>query len=385
MRYKLDLNRIEAPKSSLALFSHETPLDSKQTVSRKTRPDLELPEIKYKKVSQIFSSTDQQTTNLNMDGSMSLFSLQESTERDYLNSLFKISDFKIDFEKYEMGAEKSHELKRKVLSIKGKYKITDPKFLNLFEKRPIIFMEDGTDLNGFQSKFRSKNAVNVYPDQVKVDINPYIIKYDYDIAAALSSSKAKNKFDCGGKNRKRFTFIAYKELLVELSKLLNGGRKQFHSMFAFSDESLLPSLDSIPKNCKIILLSEEPLPKDLDEEQYEDWLKENKEDGPKSFLTSVPEKKPTFIGLKNNIYDFKSKEDKIACQKGQIEEAILLRKRKFLQVSHKNWRDSTKGTIEDKNHTMDAYLHVAPSDMPQLHYGSVNRDKKNPLKQRSSL
>ena len=164
MRYKLDLNRIEAPKSSLALFSHETPLDSKHTISRKTRPDLELPEIKYKKVSQIFSSTDQQTTNLNMDGSMSLFSLQESTERDYLNSLFKISDFKIDFEKYEMGAEKSHELKRKVLSIKGKYKITDPKFLNLFEKRPIIFMEDGTDLNGFQSKFRSKNAVNVYPD-----------------------------------------------------------------------------------------------------------------------------------------------------------------------------------------------------------------------------
>ena len=81
---------------------------------------------------------------------MSLFSLQESTERDYMNSLFKISDFKIDFEKYEQGsAEKSHELKRKVLSIKGKYKITDPKFLEMFEKRPIVFMEDGTDLNGF--------------------------------------------------------------------------------------------------------------------------------------------------------------------------------------------------------------------------------------------
>ena len=111
------------------------------------------------------------------------------------------------------------------------------------------------------------------------------------------------------------------------------------------------------------MVSEEPLPKEHDEEEYAG----GKEIAPStSFLTSVPDKKPKFIGLKNNIYDYQSKEEKLACRKGQIEEAILLRKRKFLQVSHKDWRDSTKGKIEDRNHTIDAYLHCAPADIPYM-------------------
>ena len=57
----------------------------------------------------------------------------------------------------------------------------------------------------------------MYPEQVKVDINPYLIKYDYDIAAALSTEPKLPKSHADIKNKKRFSILAYKELLVELS------------------------------------------------------------------------------------------------------------------------------------------------------------------------
>ena len=84
-------------------------------------------------------------------------------------------------------------------------------------------------------------------------------------------------------------------------------------MFDFSTGAQILSLETIPHKCKIILVSEEPLPKEHDEEGYTG----GKDIEPsKSFLTSVPEKKPKFIGLKNNIYEYQSNEDKIACRKG---------------------------------------------------------------------
>ena len=59
-----------------------------------------------------------------------------------------------------------------------------------------------------------------------MDVNPYMIKYDYDIAAALSKdpkARAMLKTDCTNESRKRFSFIAYKELLVDCSERLCGG------------------------------------------------------------------------------------------------------------------------------------------------------------------
>ena len=86
-------------------------------------------------------------------------------------------------------------------------------------------MEDGTDLNGFKSLEHNVGSCS-YPNQIWLDINQYMIKYDYDIAAALSPDpkvKTVTEVDC--QNRKRFSVMAYKELLAECSKKLTGGQK----------------------------------------------------------------------------------------------------------------------------------------------------------------
>lgn len=52
----------------------------------------------------------------------------------------KISDFKVD--EHQM----TKEMKDKIAYLRKKYKKVNDEFLNLFEKRHIIFIEDGADL-----------------------------------------------------------------------------------------------------------------------------------------------------------------------------------------------------------------------------------------------
>ena len=62
----------------------------------------------------------------------------------------KISDFKID--EHLM----SKELKDKMAYLKRKFKRVDEEFLSLFEKRYIIFIEDGVDLQKDCKIFKEK-------------------------------------------------------------------------------------------------------------------------------------------------------------------------------------------------------------------------------------
>ena len=57
----------------------------------------------------------------------------------------------------------------------------DPKFVKLFEKRILIFMEDGTDLKGFDND----KSIN----RIALDINRYLVKYDYEIAKLFKPKK----------------------------------------------------------------------------------------------------------------------------------------------------------------------------------------------------
>lgn len=52
----------------------------------------------------------------------------------------KISDFKAD--EHQM----SKEMKDRIMHLRKKYKKVNEEFLNLFEKRYLIFIEDGADL-----------------------------------------------------------------------------------------------------------------------------------------------------------------------------------------------------------------------------------------------
>jgi hypothetical protein len=82
----------------------------------------------------------------------------------------------------------SKEFKERLKDLKRKHKRVDDEFLALFQKRFIIFIEDGTDLK--------EDCLCFYPHQVdkawnhkekmlKIDVNWYIAKYDFDVAKKL--------------------------------------------------------------------------------------------------------------------------------------------------------------------------------------------------------
>lgn len=72
-----------------------------------------------------------------------------------------------------------------------KHKKIDDKFLDeCIRPRVIIFMEDGTNL--VQNR-RGKHEVPIFskrgPNNVAININKYIAKYDFDIARKIKSSR----------------------------------------------------------------------------------------------------------------------------------------------------------------------------------------------------
>lgn len=88
------------------------------------------------------------------------------------NTKLKISDFKQEVP--------SKEMRRIFKQLAQTFtNLSDPAFLALFDKREILFVEDGYDLNRFEPQ---KNTGK----QICIDINPFLIKYDYEIARKIN-------------------------------------------------------------------------------------------------------------------------------------------------------------------------------------------------------
>ena len=71
--------------------------------------------------------------------------------------------------------------------LQKEYKKIDEKFLSLFEKRYIIFIEDGADLKKEldQQEDNRKNFWSHKEKRLRIDINRYRVKYDFDIAVRI--------------------------------------------------------------------------------------------------------------------------------------------------------------------------------------------------------
>ena len=86
----------------------------------------------------------------------------------------------------------SKEFKDRLQEIKQKYTKVNDEFLNLFEKRNIIFIENGVDLKNdcklFSSSNFSKKGWNHQEKMIKIDINRHIAKNDFFILNLLSES-----------------------------------------------------------------------------------------------------------------------------------------------------------------------------------------------------
>ena len=159
----------------------------------------------------------------------------------------------------------------------------------------------------------------------------------------------------------------------------------FQSMFDYVSGKQIQSLAEIPKDCKIIVLSENEQQPAIEPENDEpvDFGKpdtnmvtistENEKKSHtikmsdslmskpgQSFITSVPQLEPSFKGIANNVYDFATSKQQRACEKGKVEETIFNSKADFFTKYRTRWAARTKAVIEERNQAMDSVYHQAP-------------------------
>ena len=80
----------------------------------------------------------------------------------------------------------------------------------MFQKREVLIVEDGSDLKGFRTKDYDPKIDD--KKQIKVDLNKYIHKYDYELAEKLVTQK-NNQYAFCKENQKQFNEKAFAELL----------------------------------------------------------------------------------------------------------------------------------------------------------------------------
>jgi len=87
---------------------------------------------------------------------------------------------------------------------------------------------------------------------VKIDINRFRAKYDFDVAKkicpVISGATYHEEY------QEAFKQNALMEVLQECSNKLSGGKKLYQSLFTF-DGQHIASLDAIPDDCQLLLVS----------------------------------------------------------------------------------------------------------------------------------
>lgn len=155
-------------------------------------------------------------------------------------------------------------------------------------------------------------------------MNRYRAKYDFDVAVKICPMRSGIAYNDDFQDCYKQT--AMMEILQECSNKFSEGKKIYQSLYAF-DGKYIPSLDDIPPECKLILVSERPGPQT------------NKRDGSpqKAFMTGVDApfegemvNNSLMIGLRNNKYEFESGVAFMSHQSKQIERSIFNKKKEWV-------------------------------------------------------
>lgn len=88
---------------------------------------------------------------------------------------------------------------------------------------------------------------------IKIDVNKFIIKYDFDVAARICPIKSGLVYN--DDYQKIYKQNALMEVLQECSSQLTKGQKNFQCMYTF-DGQVIKDLSQIPLDCQLLLVSE---------------------------------------------------------------------------------------------------------------------------------
>jgi len=135
-------------------------------------------------------------------------------------------------------------------------------------------------------------------------------------------------------------------------------------LFTFHGQRIR-SLDDIPADCQLLIVSEQPPPEEKAEEDAEQAKTGNKRSRSRSkskksrkpVEPSIPGPEPRLVGLKNNIYDFKTEQAETRHKIKRVEESIFTKKKEWINKNTQDWYDSTP-FIYDYHKEMDHKLHM---------------------------
>ena len=130
--------------------------------------------------------------------------------------------------------------------------------LDKIEERNIIFIEDGTDIQGIISPTTSQSQRGeikwkIYPKKAVFNINRYIAKYDFEIARKVKGGSIEKL----PYTEKQLLFhrLAMLELLYEVSVILNGGQRYYNRVCLIDGTEIEPLITKFPEDCNIVIVS----------------------------------------------------------------------------------------------------------------------------------
>jgi hypothetical protein len=199
--------------------------------------------------------------------------------------------------------------------------------------------------------------------QVKIDINRFMAKYDFDIAKKICPTISGATYHDEFANV--FKENALMEVLQECSEQFSNGEKIYQSLYTF-DGKFISSLEAIPKDCKLLLVSESAPPKErLDEKSsYSPKNKTRQSINDEKFISTDVD-----IGLKSNIYEFSTEGAELKHKVKRLEDSMKSRKLDWVNTNHKQWVETTP-FIYDKHKTADVKLQV---EKPNQSFVSIRR------------
>jgi len=111
-----------------------------------------------------------------------------------------------------------------------------------------------------QQSEKEKKPWNYQEKHIKININRYIAKYDFDIAKRICPTRAV------GVQREElqstFKATALMEVLQQCSGFMSRGKKNFQTLYTL-DGRYIRDLDEIPDDCQIVLVSENAPPREM--------------------------------------------------------------------------------------------------------------------------
>ena len=123
---------------------------------------------------------------------------------------------------------------------------------------------------------------------------------------------------------------------------MSQGRKVYQSLFTF-DGRQIASLEAIPDpgECDMLLVSEKPIVEVKKEDEDDEGSPLPKSEGKtkskrknRQASKGASETPPKMIGLRNNVYDFKSDQELLEHKINKVEESIFNTKKQWHRSNH---------------------------------------------------